>query len=154
QVNIFEFKLNGLEEGRENKFFLYDLPGYGHAEVSKEMAKNWTVLLDTFFTYSGNLTLLVNIQDARHPHQQVDQDFQEYIEGFTHETTLVFNKMDKLKTQSERSKLRNLQPQIFKEYKNVKGIHFISAEKKENTDALELSLINFLLQKQDALKLL
>lgn len=152
QVNIFEFKLNGLEEGRENSFFLYDLPGYGHAQVSKEMAKNWNVLLGTFFNLSSALTLMINIQDARHPHQQVDQDFQIFLDSFTHETMLVFNKLDKLKTQSERAKLRNLQPLLFKEYKKMKSIFFVSAEKKDNIEALESALINYLLQKQDVLK--
>lgn len=151
QVNIFEFKLNGLEEQRENRFYLYDLPGYGHAEVSKEMSKNWNKLLDTFFHLSSKLTLVINIQDARHPHQKVDQDFQEYIDSFTHEVMLVFNKLDKLKTQSDKAKLKNLQPSIFKAYKKVKSIHFVSAEKKDNLKALESNLINYLLQKQDVL---
>jgi len=107
------------------------------------MAQNWQTLLDTFFQLCSEKILLLNIQDARHPLQESDILFHEYIKGFKLETYLVFNKMDKLKTQSERSKLRNRMPDIYKKFKWVKQIHFTSAEKGDGLDGLELSIINF-----------
>lgn len=143
QVNIFSFKIEDKEKKTIENFYLFDVPGYGHAEVSKEMAQNWQNLLDTFFNLCSEKILLLNIQDARHPLQESDVLFHEYIKGFKLETYLIFNKMDKLKTQSERSKLKNRMPDIYKKFKWVKQIHFTSAEKGDGINGLELSIINF-----------
>ena len=53
-------------------FFLFDLPGYGHAQVSKEMLKNWRKLMDTFFMNAPRGMTIVNIQDASHPDQKAE----------------------------------------------------------------------------------
>lgn len=143
QVNIFSFKIEDKEKKTVEDFYLFDVPGYGHAEVSKEMATNWQNLLDTFFHLCSEKVLLLNIQDARHPLQESDVLFHEYIKAFKLETYLIFNKMDKLKTQSERSKLKNRMPEIYKQFKWVKQIHFTSAEKGDGLSGLELSIINF-----------
>jgi GTP-binding protein len=55
-----------------------------------------------------------------------------------------------LKKQKERAALEKLKPAIYQEYKAVKQIFFVSAEKKTKTDLLEMSLKSFLLGKQQA----
>lgn len=143
QVNIFEFVVEDKLTKTEQSFYLFDVPGYGHAEVSKEMAKNWQDLLDTFFHLCSQKVLLLNIQDARHPLQEPDLQFQKYIQSFDLETYVLFNKIDKLKTQSERSRLKNLMPEIYNSFKWVKQIHFVSAEKGDGLPAVEQSIIGF-----------
>jgi GTP-binding protein len=143
QVNIFDFVVENPETKSLEHFYLFDVPGYGHAEVSKEMARNWQVLLDTFFQMCGEKILLLNIQDARHPLQDTDVVFHDYIKSFDLETYVLFNKMDKLKTQSERSRLKNLMPDLYKQFKWVKQIHFTSAEKGDGIPAIELAIITF-----------
>lgn len=143
QVNIFNFMVEDKINKTVQSFYLFDVPGYGHAEVSKEMGLNWQVLLDTFFKLCSQKVLLMNIQDARHPLQESDIVFQNYIKTFELETYLLFNKIDKLKTQSERSKLKNLMPAIYQESKWVKQIHFVSAEAGDGLPAVEQSIINY-----------
>lgn len=152
QINIFEFLVENREDKTVQPFFLFDVPGYGHADVSKEMAQNWQNLLDTFFTLCSERILLMNIQDARHPLQDSDTLFHEYIKAFDLETYLLFNKMDKLKTQSERSRLKNLMPALYQEFKWVKQIHFTSAEKGDGIPAVELSVIDFVMRTDPRLK--
>jgi GTP-binding protein len=146
QVNIFSFIVENKETKTQESFYLFDVPGYGHAEVSKQMAQNWQNLLDTFFHLCGQKILLLNIQDARHPLQESDLVFQKYIKGFHLETYVLFNKIDKLKTQSERSKLKNLMPEIYRQFKWVKQIHFVSAEKGDGLAGVELSICNFVMR--------
>ncbi len=146
KINIFTFKLFGSDQ----KYFLFDLPGYGHAEVAKQMKKSWEQLMGTFFQNLNGKTLLFNIQDARHPNQNSDQGFYDYINPAHNEIFLVFNKIDKLKKQKERAALNKLKPLIYEEFKAVKQIFFVSAEKKTKTDTLEMSLKSFLLGKQQA----
>jgi len=143
QVNIFDFIVENKDTKSLEHFYLFDVPGYGHAEVSKEMANNWQNLLDTFFHLCSQKILLLNIQDARHPLQESDVVFHQYIKSFNLETYLLFNKVDKLKTQSEKAKLKAHMPEIYKKFKWVKQIHFTSAEKGDGIQAVELAIINF-----------
>jgi GTP-binding protein len=143
QVNVFSFNVEDRDTKSVETYYLFDVPGYGHAEVSKEMARNWQHLLDTFFQLCSEKILLLNIQDARHPLQESDLLFQDYISEFELETYVLFNKVDKLKTQSERSKLRNRMPEIYKNFKRVKQIHFTSAEKGDGLPAVEQAIITF-----------
>lgn len=143
QVNIFDFIVVDKVNKTEQHYYLFDVPGYGHAEVSKEMAKNWQELLDTFFHLCSNKILLLNIQDARHPLQESDIVFQDYIKKFDLETYVLFNKLDKLKTQSEKARLKALMPDIYKQFKWVKQIHFVSAEKGDGINGLEQSIVNY-----------
>jgi GTP-binding protein len=149
QVNIFTFIVYDREKKTEELFHLFDVPGYGHAEVSKEMGKNWQNLLDTFFSLCSQKVLLLNIQDARHPLQDPDIVFQNYIKGFDLETYVIFNKIDKLKTQSERSRLKNLMPNIYDSFKWVKQIHFASAEKGDGLPAVEQAIITYVMRQKE-----
>lgn len=149
QVNIFDFIVENRETKSLEHFYLFDVPGYGHAEVSKEMAANWQNLLDTFFQLCSDKILLLNLQDARHPLQDSDMQFHDYIRSFDLETYVVFNKLDKLKTQSERARLKALMPDIYKKFKWVKQIHFVSAEKGDGLPAVEQAIITFVKRNSD-----
>lgn len=142
KINIFTFKLENDPE--EKLYYLYDLPGYGHAEVSKAMSKNWREIMTEFFALMNDNSLLINIQDARHPNQKSDQVFYDYINSENVPIFLVFNKLDKLKKQKDKAALNKIKPQLYKEYKKVKQIYFVSAEKKTGLDPLEASIISFL----------
>lgn len=138
QINIFEFKMSDVDE----TFYLFDLPGYGHAQVSKEMLKNWRRLMETFFMNAPRGMTMVNIQDARHPNQKADQAFYDYFKNFALDVMLAFNKMDKLRTQKEKASIKK----AALEFKKVRQIHFISAEKGTGVDALTQALVASLLR--------
>ena len=144
KINIFTFQMHGSDV----EYYLFDLPGYGHAEVSKTMKKNWDALMGCFFDGLNRKTLLFNIQDSRHPNQASDQKFYSFVNANEFEIFLIFNKIDKLKKQKERAALNKLKPQIYKEFKSVKQIFFVSAEKKTETYLLEESLKNYILGKE------
>jgi GTP-binding protein len=146
QVNIFRFQWQTDKASPPLEFYLFDVPGYGHAEVSKEMARNWQNLLDTFFRALSGKVLLLSMQDARHPLQEADLQFQDYVQQFELETYLVFNKLDKLKTQSEKAQLQKRMPDLYKASKWVKQIHFVSAETGTGVPPLIDAMMNFLLR--------
>lgn len=151
EINVFSFNLerDGKVAPELGEFFLFDLPGYGHASVSKQMAKNWEALMDVFFTNATGKVLMINIQDARHPHQNSDQAFHQYLANYFFDTILCFNKLDKLKKQQERSALDKIRPKLMDLYKWVREIHFISAEAKKNLAPLEMSLTTWLLNEKN-----
>lgn len=150
EVNVFRFPLVNTSAETNPNFYLFDLPGYGHAQVSKQMEKNWAQLMDIFFGNLSQRVAIFNIQDSRHPNTDVDQSFHSYLKSFDNETTLILNKYDKLKKQSERAKLKNLMPKIYQDYKWVKQIHTISAQTGMGVEELKNSLITYLLRKWEA----
>lgn len=153
EVNIFTFKLE--DDGKEREdlptFWLFDLPGYGFAEVPEKVSRNWEELMSVFFQTVSPTVLMLNLQDARHPNQKSDLAFQDFLTSFPLETFMVFNKLDKLKKQKERAQLNKLKPKLYSELKWVKQIHFVSAESKQGVDQLEAALVDFLLLKHEAL---
>ncbi|MBP9679805.1 MAG: ribosome biogenesis GTP-binding protein YsxC [Bacteriovorax sp.] len=153
EINIFEFEL-GLDGKKCQlpKFVLIDLPGYGHAEVSKEMSKNWDQLMGAFFSHLSSGMMLVNLQDARHPNQEADKGFHQFLKSFTRNAILVFNKMDKLKTQKERAALEKLKPSLSKEYKWIRQMYFVSAETKKGLSQVEEAITAHLLEELEIRK--
>jgi len=154
EINIFEFELN--LNGKKSplpSFYLIDLPGYGHAEVSKEMSKNWNELMGAFFTEASESLLMVNLQDARHPDQEVDRQFYDFIKSYARKTILVFNKIDKLKTQKERNVLEKLKPELSKSYKWIRQMYFASAENKKGIPQVEDAIVTHLLEELELRKI-
>ncbi len=141
KINIFKFEIKGLEG---IPFYLYDLPGYGFAEVSRSMRQNWNVIMDAYLRGLNDKTLIFNLQDARHPNLENDKQFYQYINPKEIEIFLIFNKMDKLKKQKERAALNKLKPQLYKEYKLVKQIFFVSADKKDGLEPLEQAITGYM----------
>lgn len=153
EINIFEFELN--LNGKKTdlpKFFLIDLPGYGFAEVSKDMSKNWDELMGAFFAEVSGSMLLVNLQDARHPDQDADREFYNFIKKYPRKTILVFNKIDKLKTQKERNVLEKLKPQLSKDYKWIRQMYFASAESKKGIPQVEDAIVTHILEELEMRK--
>ena len=137
-VNVFELRINGVVR------YLYDLPGYGYARISKQMRRDWDQLMGVFFGGLQPATLIITIQDARHPHRQADRDFYRYLLSFNLPAILVFNKLDKLKTQKERQVFEKQKAQILCDYKGMKQIFYLSAHTGKGLEALESSLVGFL----------
>ena len=148
QINVFSFEVGdkGKADPDAPPFFLFDLPGYGFAEVSKEMQRNWQALMGTFFGNLPTSVSLLNIQDARHPDQKSDQDFHQFLETAPHFTMVAFNKVDKFKKQKEKAQLQKKKKELMGRYKWVKQIHFVSAENGQGMDQLEQGILAFLME--------
>lgn len=153
EINIFEFELslNG-KKSELPPFYLIDLPGYGFAEVSKDMSKNWDELMGAFFAHLSPSMMLINLQDARHPNQEADKQFHKFLKNHTRNAILLFNKMDKLKTQKERAELDKLKPALSKEYKWIRQMYFASAETKKGLPQVEEAIIAHLLEELEIRK--
>jgi GTP-binding protein len=145
QVNVFRFVWQ-VPQQEPHEFFLFDVPGYGHAEVSKAMSQNWDHLMNAFFTAISGKVLLVTMQDARHPMQTADRDFLTWLRGFPMATFLAINKIDKLKTQKERAALKKQMADVTAQSLGVGQLHYTSAETLDGVPALCDGMMNHLLQ--------
>lgn len=90
-----------------NKWFLADLPGYGYARVSKKDRALFSRMIEQYATRRENLVCFFVLVDSRHPPQQLDLDFIEWLGNNNLPFVLVLTKIDKV-TQKEKSKNLNL----------------------------------------------
>ena len=79
-------------------FYLVDLPGYGFANVSKEMKASWENIIETYL-YSrkeNNLKLIVLLVDIRHSPSRDDITMNQWLRGFGLNTLIIATKADKI----------------------------------------------------------
>ena len=143
QVNAFSFNLSEPH----TELLLFDLPGHGFAKVSKAEQKNWNILMDTFFSCASNQLALVCLQDARHPEQKSDKELERYLKKFPFDSFLVLNKMDKVKTQREKSALKKSWADFLSRHQRYKSVFQVSALKGNGMEELENTLITYALEK-------
>ncbi len=147
EINIFSFELFDTKAKQKinKKFLLFDLPGYGFAQASKEQSKIWNMMMASFFEMMENKLKIINIQDARHPLQKADIEFFNFIGKYRYDGEIILNKIDKLKTQTEKLA-------VAKEQKRLKSIiHWnndvilASATKNIGIDNIVESISDYLL---------
>ena len=122
-------------------FYLFDLPGYGAARVSKKIKQNWNELMGAFFNRLTPRSMIVHVRDARHPEEESDDSFENFVSYREQRKVLVFNKIDKLRGQKERASFER----AYKEkVKNGVDIYCVSATKKNGISKFEQALVQFL----------
>ncbi|MEZ5195404.1 MAG: ribosome biogenesis GTP-binding protein YihA/YsxC [Bacteroidales bacterium] len=77
-------------------WYLVDLPGYGFAKISKDIRKNWELMINNYLLNRENLRATFILIDARHEPQKLDTDLISWFGEKGLPFILVFTKIDKL----------------------------------------------------------
>lgn len=93
-INHFEVR-SADKNGKETKWNLVDLPGYGFAKVSISQRKNWEKMIKDFVQKRETLANLFILIDSRHEPQQLDIDFVNSLGEWKVPFAIVFTKSDK-----------------------------------------------------------
>ena len=98
---------------------LVDLPGYGYAKASQAKQKQWTELLEYYFSYRQALQGTVIVMDIRHPLQAADRSMIDWCLHHQSEVHILLNKADKLSRNKAMQQLlmtqKNLSTTVSKE---------------------------------------
>ena len=122
-------------------FHLFDLPGYGKANVSKKTKEQWNKLMGAFFEQINSKMIIVHVKDSRHPEEKLDDEFEHFVSSQKQEKVLLFNKIDKLRGQKEKV----LFERMYKEkLKTMSDIYCVSAKNRDGIEKLEKGLVRFL----------
>jgi GTP-binding protein len=140
EINIFSVEGRDIDSGDVTPFWLIDLPGYGYAKASKSVIKKWQELMNYFFQNAPKNLLMISMRDARHPDQESDQIFMEYLNDYDRPFVTVLNKLDKLKTQKDKSGLKRFSDDFKKKF-GTKPFK-VSAERRDNLQTLENYIID------------
>lgn len=76
--------------------YMVDLPGYGYAKVSKELAAKWMKMIETYLDTSGALRVVFLLIDIRHEPSKKDVEMYRllYEKGFN--PLIIATKADKI----------------------------------------------------------
>jgi GTP-binding protein len=97
QINFFDVRAE-LAAGREQHFYLVDLPGYGFARTPGHVRKAWRPLIESYLAGTPELKGVVQLMDVRHDPTAADLQMVEYLSRLGLPTLFVLTKVDKLST--------------------------------------------------------
>lgn len=135
-INHFE-----ISSGKNLKWYLVDLPGYGFAVVSQKQRKGWQKMIDDYIRQRENLMNLFVLVDSRHEPQQKDIDFINRLGEWQIPFSIVFTKSDKNKPGATVRNVNGFMRALSRTWTEL-PLHFISSAvkgdgKKEILDHIE-----------------
>jgi len=80
----------------DGKFHLVDLPGYGYAEVSRDMRESWRPLIESYLSERKTLAGVLLLIDVRRGVQEEELDFVPWLEARETSIVVALTKADKL----------------------------------------------------------
>lgn len=101
-INLFNF---------DEKYIVADLPGYGYAQVSREMQNEWQKNLEEYLLNRDSLKLLIQFIDSRHEIQKNDLQMQEWLLHNNLNSVVIATKIDlspKSKIQAKINELKKV----------------------------------------------
>ncbi len=84
----------------DDKFRLVDIPGYGHARVSKAQKLLFSQMIDTYLNKRSNISKAIILLDTRRGMMKIDQEMIDYFIASKIPFIVVGTKLDKV-NQSE-----------------------------------------------------
>lgn len=85
----------GEARGKDEAWYLVDLPGYGYAKVSQSSRRRWEQMIEGYLRHRENLANVFVLIDARHEPQKIDLEFLDQLGKWEVPFCLVFTKSDK-----------------------------------------------------------
>ena len=119
-----------------NTFYIIDVPGYGYANVSKEINKKLGLMIEEYIKTRGNLSHVFLLIDYRHKPTEDDILMYKFLKYYQLKTTVIATKYDKVGNSQRASadkliaETLNIEPKSF--------IHFSSTTKKGREEIYRL----------------
>jgi GTP-binding protein len=88
----------------DESLYLVDLPGYGYAQVSQQLRRNWQGLITDYVEQRSSLACVVVIIDLRHEPKRLDRELIDWLRYLNIPSLPVYTKADKL---SRNQQMRN-----------------------------------------------
>ncbi len=85
-----------------------DLPGYGYAQVSKNMQRDWEQLVTTYLSSSRMLKLSLLIIDARYGPKHTDIEVLNMLQAYKRPVLIVATKFDKVKNKDRHKRKKEM----------------------------------------------
>jgi GTP-binding protein len=110
------------------KLILVDLPGYGYAKASKQLAAEWQHLIFAYLSGRASLKRVMLLIDARRGVMDNDLAVMELLDGAAVSYGLVLTKADELKPKDSEAALAEAAKEAAKHTAALQEIHLTSAQ--------------------------
>lgn len=110
-------------------FYLVDVPGYGYANVNKQVQKKLGLMIEEYIKNRDNLQKVFLLIDYRRKPMEDDIIMYNFLKYYNLDITIVATKYDKV-TSNQRIKQDKLIKEAFKLNEEEDFIHFSSLTKK------------------------
>jgi GTP-binding protein len=104
-INFYEVRRAG--EPKPEMLFA-DLPGYGYAKVSREIADDWARFIDPYLHQRSTLALCLALVDSNIPPQASDGQLLEFLASKGRPHAIVATKCDRLSSNELQQAMRTL----------------------------------------------
>jgi len=137
-INHFEIISNSVAKGKQDKWYIVDLPGYGFAKSSFHKRKDWAPLLEEYFAKRQALKAVVIFMDIRHPLKDSDRDMIELCNKSDTAFIPVLTKSDKLSNNQKHKAISAVNRQM-------QGVEAIAVSSKDivGFDKLSRAILEF-----------
>lgn len=129
-INLFKIK-----EG----YHLVDLPGYGYAQVPKNIKRKWQCTLNEYLKVRHCLRGLVVLMDIRHPLQSIDQKIIQSTINIKMPLLILLTKADKLSSIACQRQLHMVRKAVFPFSRDIQ-VEIFSSKNKVGIDKLKYNL--------------
>jgi GTP-binding protein len=141
-INHFDIR-SISDNGKEKRWYLVDLPGYGFAKVSQRSRRRWEQMIENYIRKRENLVHLFALIDSRHSPQKIDLDFINKLGEWKKSFALVFTKADKNKPQATARNVNSFMQALQQSWTEPPPFFVSSALTKEGRNEI-LNCINML----------
>jgi GTP-binding protein len=126
------------------KLILVDLPGYGYAKASKQMAADWQSLIFAYLSGRATLKRVILLIDARRGVMDTDLAVMELLDGAAVSYGLVLTKSDELKPKDGEAALADAVKEARKHTAALQEIHLTSSLTGQGMPELRTSIANLI----------
>ncbi|MEX1001199.1 MAG: ribosome biogenesis GTP-binding protein YihA/YsxC [Crocinitomicaceae bacterium] len=117
-----------------NSWYLVDLPGYGYAKISKSQREKWQVFINKYLLSRTNLLNVFVLIDSRHTAQPIDLEFMQWLGENAIPFSMVFTKVDKLKSNDRKKFLPLYTESMLKIWEEMPPVFITSATTGEGKE--------------------
>lgn len=91
---------------------MVDLPGYGYAKRSQAERRRWSELMETYFSGTRDIRLVVQLIDMRHPPTEDDFQMLEFLRHMEIPFVIALTKSDKLNKTERARRLEGFREEL------------------------------------------
>lgn len=102
-INFFELRWAGKPHP---ELVFTDLPGYGYAQVAREISSQWPTFIEPYLMHRPCLALCLALVDVNVPPQESDRQLLQFLEANGRPFVIVGTKSDRLSGNQLRNALR------------------------------------------------
>jgi len=102
-INFFELRWAGKPHP---ELVFTDLPGYGYAQVAKEISSQWPNFIEPYLKHRPSLSLCLALVDVNVPPQESDRQLLQFLSEIGRPFAMVGTKSDRLSGNQLRNALR------------------------------------------------